>query len=108
MNKHIQHIIQQGENEQVEFKSSFSDEVIISLVAFANTKGGKVYVGIEDTGAIKGVQIGKETIQKWMNVIKSKTQPSIIPTIEAHSMNKKMIISIHVQEFPVKPLALKR
>jgi ATP-dependent DNA helicase RecG len=33
MDKHIQHIIQQGENEQVEFKSSFSDEVIISLVA---------------------------------------------------------------------------
>jgi ATP-dependent DNA helicase RecG len=50
MDKHIQHIIQQGENEQVEFKSSFSDEVIISLVAFANTKGGKVYVVLKIQG----------------------------------------------------------
>ena len=37
MDKQLQHIIQQGENEKVEFKSSFGDDVIISLVAFANS-----------------------------------------------------------------------
>lgn len=38
--KKITHILQQGENEQVEFKTSFSKEVIETLVAFANSKGG--------------------------------------------------------------------
>jgi predicted HTH transcriptional regulator len=44
----IQLVITQGENQNAEFKTSFGDEVIISLVAFANAKGGKVYVGVND------------------------------------------------------------
>ena len=50
MHNDFQHIIKLGENETTEFKTTFGDEVIISLVAFANTMGGKVYVGIEDAG----------------------------------------------------------
>jgi len=38
------------ESDQVEFKLSFQDEVIVSLVAFANHKGGIVYVGVADNG----------------------------------------------------------
>ncbi len=39
MNKPIRKIIDHGESETLEFKTSFSDEVIVSLVAFANTRG---------------------------------------------------------------------
>ena len=38
------------ESRTVEFKSSFGKEVIISLVAFANTRGGKVVLGLDDKG----------------------------------------------------------
>lgn len=38
------------ENEQFEFKTSFQKETIETLVAFANAKGGKVLVGINDQG----------------------------------------------------------
>lgn len=38
-------ILLEGENEWTEFKSSFQSEVIETLVAFANTRGGTVYVG---------------------------------------------------------------
>lgn len=103
----LQNIISTGETEFIEFKSSFSDEVIISLVAFANTKGGTVYIGVNDHGKCKGVPVGKETIQKWSNEIKSKSQPSIFPTVEVHNLNEKYIVSIHVQEYPVKPLSFK-
>ena len=75
MNKNIQHTLLQGENETTEFKTSFNDEVIISLVAFANTKGGTVYVGVKDNGSVHGVEVGKETLQKWINEIKNKTTP---------------------------------
>lgn len=40
------------ESETVEFKASFQKEVIISLTSFANTKGGIVYVGVDDSGTI--------------------------------------------------------
>ena len=40
----ILHIIKQGENESVEFKTSFGKEVIESIVAFSNTSGGKVII----------------------------------------------------------------
>ena len=33
------------EDLHTEFKTSFNEEVIVSFVAFANAKGGKVYVG---------------------------------------------------------------
>ncbi len=40
--KYLSNILTQGENEKVEFKTSFSKVVIETLVAFANTKGGVV------------------------------------------------------------------
>lgn len=87
MDETWQHIIEQGEDESTEFKTSFNDEVITSLVAFANTKGGVVYVGIKDNGTVKGIELGKETIQNWVNEIKNKTAPLLIPDVEIINLN---------------------
>ena len=95
------------EDIKTEFKQSFTDEVIIALVAFANAKGGRVYVGMCDNGSVCGVAIGKETIQKWINDIKQKTEPSIIPDIEIIDNQQKKIAVFSVQEYPVKPIAMK-
>ena len=48
-NEELKHIIEQGENETVEFKQNFNVEAIISLTAFVNTVGRKLIVGISDT-----------------------------------------------------------
>jgi ATP-dependent DNA helicase RecG len=62
------------EDNHTEFKSSFSDAVIESLVAFANTKGGQVLIGIDNQGnPLKGFIIGSESLQIWVNEIKNKT-----------------------------------
>ena len=66
----------------MEFKASFNNDTIETLVAFANAKGGAVYVGLTDKGKVVGVQLGKESIQQWVNEIKSKTEPSIIPDVD--------------------------
>jgi len=42
-------IIPRKESETVELKTSFNIEAVETLVAFANAKGGRVYVGITDT-----------------------------------------------------------
>jgi len=41
MNKNLLHILKQGESETVEFKASFQEEVIVSLVLFANHKANQ-------------------------------------------------------------------
>ena len=50
-------IIADGESESVEFKTSFQKEVIESIVAFANAKGGKVFIGVNDNGEIIGTEV---------------------------------------------------
>lgn len=95
------------EDIRTEFKQSFSDEVIVALVAFANAKGGNVYVGVRDDGSVCGVQLGKETVQKWLNDVKQKTEPSIIPDVEVVDHEGKKIVVLSVQEYPVKPVSIK-
>ena len=60
--EHLHQIIRNGETETVEFKKSFSDLVIETLVAFSNAKGGQIFIGINDKRQIFGIEIGKETI----------------------------------------------
>jgi len=95
------------ESERIEFKTSFNDDVIISLVAFSNTKGGVVYIGISDNGEVKGIQLGKETIQNWINEIKNKTAPVIYPDAEILNIKDKSVVTFRVSEYPVKPVSIK-
>lgn len=84
------------EDLHTEFKQSFNEDVIVSLVAFANAKGGTVYVGLRDDGSPCGVTLAQESIQQWINEIKQKTEPAIIPDVEILEMDEKQVISLYV------------
>ncbi len=100
-------IIESGENNIVEFKKNFNNETIVALAAFANTSGGSVYIGIDDKGKIKGVSASRESIQNWVNEIKSKTAPSIIPNVKVFDIDSRIIVLLTISEFPVKPVAVR-
>ena len=101
------YIIPEKESDTVEFKSSFSKEVIETVAAFSNTHGGKVLLGINNNKEIIGVDVSEESIQKWINEIKQKTQPAIFPNFKTIEIDNKEIIEINVNEFPIKPVAYK-
>jgi len=105
--KEIHQLISAGESEKAEFKQGFNDEVIESIVAFANTSGGSVFIGVSDTGKITGASIGKETLQNWTNEIKNKTSPAQVVDITDHEIDGKVICQIRANEFPVKPVSFK-
>ena len=107
MNNNIKDIISKGENEHVEFKENFNNDSIVSLCAFANTKGGRVYVGISDNGKIKGVNIHQETLPVLINEVKNKTYPNIIPDADIIKVEDKTILVLSIKEFPIKPVAIK-
>ncbi len=94
-----------GENIRTEFKTSFNEEVIATLVAFANTNGGTVYIGVGDNGEVHGVQLSQETTTRWANEIKSKTAPVIIPDISVVPVDGKNVVALSVIEYPVKPVS---
>lgn len=101
----IEQIIAAGENDTVEFKTSFNAKTIETLVAFANYEGGTVLVGVSDNKIITGVSISNESIQSWLNEIKSKTEPSIIPEFKKYEIDGKSMVIIQIHEFPIKPVA---
>jgi len=103
----IQKLIQSGENETLEFKSSFNDEVIESIVAFANSSGGSVLVGVSNAGKITGTTTGNETLQNWANEIKNKTIPAQVVDITDYEVEGKSVCQIRVNEYPVKPVSFK-
>ena len=94
------------ESQHTEFKQHFNENVIETLVAFANTQGGRVLVGVNDNGlAVGNFTIGKESIQNWQNEIKNKTQPSILPDIKIVELNGIEVVEFKIPEYPIKPIA---
>ena len=62
MHPHIQELISQGENQQLDFKYCISDtrKIARSLVAFSNTDGGILLVGVKDNGTVAGIRDDEE------------------------------------------------
>lgn len=101
----VNRLISAGESDAVEFKLTFNRDVVETLCAFANHRGGKVLIGVANDGKVIGVSCGAESMQKWVNEVKQNTAPSIIPDIETTTVRDKSIVIMSVSEFPVKPVS---
>ena len=88
------------ESTVVEWKQSLSeiDEIIRSSVAFANTEGGRIFVGVSPGGNVLGIQIGKGTVENLVNQIAQKTDPKIHPKVSIKKFDGKDVIVIEVKE----------
>lgn len=62
MKEDIQNLIQQGEHQQQDFKQTIEDQKKIArtLVAFANTDGGRLLIGVKDNGKVVGINPEEE------------------------------------------------
>lgn len=100
-------LIKAGESDTVEFKECFGDAVIDAIGTFANTHGGVVIVGVSNSGEIRGVTIGKETLTQWSNDIAQSTDPRVVTDIGEYEVEGQTVVMIEVQESPLKPVATK-
>jgi ATP-dependent DNA helicase RecG len=76
-------IIANGENSGVEFKRDDirPEQLAKEIVALANLQGGRILLGVEDSGQISGLQ--RPESQEWvLNVFRDKVHPQIIPFYE--------------------------
>lgn len=100
-------LFRQGESETVEFKTTFQDEAIQTVGAFANTSGGTIFVGVSDAGEVTGAMVGRETLREIADRIASCTEPRVVPDVRIQTVRRKPVISIEVSEYPVKPVAVR-
>ena len=100
-------LIKTGESNTVEFKEKFDEQTIESAVAFANTTGGIIFIGVSDKNNIKGIKVGKETLNQWANQISQSTDPRIIPELEKIKVDGKTVIAVKIKENPIKPISKK-
>ena len=58
--KNLNSILQLGEGQFIEFKENLDKSLAKEIVAFANASGGAVYIGVTDSGNLKGLSISNK------------------------------------------------
>jgi len=62
-------LIANGESETIEFKESWRDEYLKWICGFANAQGGRIYIGINDSGKVTGITNAKRLLVDIPNKI---------------------------------------
>ena len=102
-----------GESKNIEYKITLpdkSEKYMKTIVAFANTQGGKLIVGIDDkTHEIVGVanEILFQLMDGIANAISDSCMPQIIPDIEPQTIDGKTVIIVSVEAGKNRPYYLK-
>lgn len=94
------------EDETTEFKREYTDNVRKEVVAFANTYGGVIYIGVNDKGEIYPIANVDKTLQKLTNSIRDSISPDVTLFIR-YNIEDGNIIKITVNEGSNKPYFLK-
>lgn len=103
--------IQQGESKTLELKEQLPKNASIAktILAFSNTSGGKLIVGVNDERKITGVNDMHlfETQDKIASIISDQCSPNIIPEIYSVNIENKLVLVIEVVRGNLKPYFLK-
>jgi ATP-dependent DNA helicase RecG len=94
------------ESEKVEFKLQATDEIYKEVVAFANTDGGTIYIGIDDQGNAVGLENVDETYTRITNGIRDAILPDVTLFVR-FTLQDNRVIKIDVSEGSFKPYYLK-
>jgi ATP-dependent DNA helicase RecG len=65
------------ESETIELKEIVTKEIKKEIVAFANSYGGKLYIGVKDDGTVIGLKNFDETSLQIINIIRDSIKPDL-------------------------------
>ena len=69
----LKRLVAEGEGQNLEFKrkASFPEKIVREMIAFANTSGGTVLIGVDDNGTIAGLKYPEEESHVIHEALKS-------------------------------------
>lgn len=96
------------EGKTIEFKQQYTEDIKYTVIAFANTEGGKIYIGIDDDGTVCGVHDAEETTLKLTNMIRDTIRPDVTLFTDCITeyMDNKPVIVMTVQRGTARPYYL--
>ena len=106
----LRRLVKHGEGSELEFKrkANHPDKIAREIIAFANTKGGKLLVGVDDDGSIYGSKYPEEDAFAIQQVLRNHCFPPLSFRIEHIQVNaRRNVLAIHVNESNRKPHYLK-
>ena len=94
------------ETESIEFKSQFTDDICKDVIAFANTDGGIIYVGIDNEGNAIGLTNVDNEYTRITNGIRDAIMPDVTMCVK-YAIRDNKTVRITVNEGTNKPYCLK-
>lgn len=104
-------ILKKPEGKSLEFKRDLSspERVLRTIVAFANTAGGTLIIGVEDaTKRVLGLDDPLEVEERIANLISDRVVPRLIPDLDILSWRQTNLLAVRVYPSPRRPHYLKR
>ena len=88
-----------SESENVELKSIYVDDIKKEIVAFANSRGGKIYIGVESNGDVCGVDDTDFVIRQVSNAARDAIKPDVTMFMRCSVLfvGDKKVILVEVQ-----------
>ncbi|MGH2574870.1 MAG: AlbA family DNA-binding domain-containing protein, partial [Ignavibacteria bacterium] len=101
----LHELIENGENGRVEFKRKFTspEKIAKEMIAFANTKGGKILFGVDDNRSVIGVESEKGEIELIETAAKYYCIPEVKYKYEILHIYRKDVIIVEINESYNKP-----
>jgi predicted HTH transcriptional regulator len=104
MKERIDRLIAEGEHQQLDFKFRIDDarKIARTLVAFANTDGGRLLVGVKDNGKIAGVR-SEEDFYVVEAAADMYSKPPVGFDFKSYTINGKKLIEIYIPPSANRP-----
>lgn len=108
MDSYLRNLISEGENQHLDFKFAINDsrKIAKTLVAFANTDGGKLLIGVRDNGSLAGIRSDEE-IYMVDTAAHLFCRPEITYTTKQLTALGKNILEVEVSKGSKRPYQAK-
>ena len=93
------------EDIDLEFKEVYVSDIKKEIIAFANTEGGALYIGIQKDGTVVGVDNVDEVMLQVASSLKDSIKPDIMPFVQIRAVHKdgKDVVEIIVEVGTSRP-----
>ena len=95
--REIKKLVKEGETDTLEFKrkANFPEKIVKEIVAFANTKGGRLFIGVDDDRSVTGIKDFAEDIYSLREAISNYCIPPIKYQLDVVKVNEKRAVLLY-------------
>ncbi|MDO5310242.1 MAG: ATP-binding protein [Planctomycetia bacterium] len=94
-----------SEGKNVEFSRDYSDAIIRAVVAYLNTEGGTIYIGLDEFGAANDMANGSEIIARVAKLVSEGISPNALDYVASvvETVEGKRVVVVRVSQGASRP-----